>query len=173
MDQQPHAPTAAPDAPNDDLPAMLRHGGRGGRSPLTMVLAAVALVAIGFIAGLVVGKGLDDPAQQVALPGIGQGGPTFGNGNPGVPNTGDGTFTLGTIQRIDGNTITLRAADGSTVKVKVDEDTRIQVTADGTLGDLAEGSTVAVTGTKDGDTLDASSISEGGGLAVGGPGATG
>jgi hypothetical protein len=167
MDQQPHTPPVAPDEPNDDLPAMLGRGGRGRRSPLTMVLAAVVLVAIGFIAGIVVGKGMGDSPQQAALPGLGQDGPTFGNGNPGAPNAGDGMFTFGTIQRIDGDTITLQAADGSTVTVKVGDDTQIQFTEDGDLGDLAEGSSIAVTGTKDGNTVEASSINEGGGFAVG------
>lgn len=168
MDKQPRNQTAEPEPPKDDLQAMLRPTGGGGRSPLTMVLAAVALVAIGFIGGIFVGKSMGTSSQPAAFPGgAGQNGPAFGNG--GAPNGGNGSFTLGTIQSIDGDTITIQTTDGSTVKVTVGGDTQIRITKDGSIGDLAEGTTIVVSGSRAGDTLAATSISEANGFGV--PGA--
>jgi hypothetical protein len=156
MDQQSHNPTMAPGPSDDDLPAMLRPGARDRRSRTTMVLVAIALVAVGFVGGVVAGRNTA-PSQQAALPGgFDQNGPIFGNG---TPNAGD--VTVGTITRIDGDTFVLRTADGSTVKVAVGEDTQILVTRNGSLEDLNEGATVVIDGTRNGDTVDANSISEG------------
>jgi hypothetical protein len=164
MDQRSESPTVPPEPLGDDLRTMLRPGGPHRRSLSTMVLAAIALVAAGFVGGLLVGKSTE-PSGQAALPGLGQNGPVFGNGRSGGPGAGD--FTVGTITRIDGTTITLRTVDGNTVTVKVGDDTKIRVTKDGSLGDLAEGTTVVVGGHRDGDTVDADSISQSDG--AGGP----
>jgi hypothetical protein len=128
-------------------------------------------VAVGLIGGLFVGKSMGDSSDQAALPGgFGPGAPGAGDGGgTGLPNGGNGQFTFGTIQSIDGDTLTVTTADGSTVKVEVGDDTQIQVTKEGSVSDLTEGTTIIVSGSRSGDTLDADSISEGGGLGGAGP----
>jgi hypothetical protein len=169
MDQQ--GTSQVPQPPDDDLQRVLGSNARGRRSPLTLVLAAVALVAVGLIGGLFVGKSMDDSSNQTALPGgFGPSGPGVGNGGgAGLPNGANGRFTFGTIESVDGDTLTVTTADGSTVKVEVGDDTQIQVTQEGSISDLTQGTTIIVTGSRSGDTLDADSISEGGGLGGAGP----
>ncbi len=187
MDQQPQTQIPTP-PPNDDLQAMLRGGGGGRSTTFTLVLAAVALLAIGFIGGLIVGKHVESTRQVAAgigsRPGFlgngGNGGGLPGGGFPGGGSQGNNggngqanaDITFGTIQSIDGDTITIRTQSGDTVTVKAGADTQVRVTKDGSVSDLSKGSTVVVAGTLNGSTVDATSISEGGGFP-GGFGGTG
>jgi hypothetical protein len=170
MDQQQNPQTPAP--PDDDLTSLLGSGTtRGRRSTLTVVLAVVAIAALGLIAGLFIGKSMDDSSGQAAFPnGFGPSGPVGdGGGGAGLPNGANGQFTIGTIESIDGDTITVATTDGGTVTIEVGDGTQIQVTDEGSISDLAEGDTIVATGSRSGDTIDADSISEGGGLAGAGP----
>jgi hypothetical protein len=161
MDEGTHV---TPGPPQDDLQSLLQHRPNASRSKSTVLLAAIALVAVGFIGGLFVGKSMGDDTQQAAFPGgFGQNGPAFAtgaNGNGGgFPG---GNATIGTIKSIDGDTITLQTMNGDTVTVNVGSDTQIQVTKDGSVGDLGTGDTVVVAGTQKSGAIDASSITEGG-----------
>ena len=162
MDEQTEEAIQPPGGPQqDDLQSLLGTRPSGSRSKGTMILAAIALVAIGFIGGLFVGKSMGDNSSQLAFPGgVGQNGPgsTIGNGGafPG------GNATAGTIKRIDGDTITIETPNGDTVTVNVGSDTSIQVTNDGSLSDLGTGDTVVVAGTQNDGSIDANSITEGG-----------
>ncbi|MGD1119632.1 MAG: DUF5666 domain-containing protein [Dehalococcoidales bacterium] len=56
---------------------------------------------------------------------------------------------MGTLQSIDGNTLTLTNAQGTQVTVNLDSSTSIQKTVTGTLADLQQGDNLIVTGTAD------------------------
>jgi hypothetical protein len=161
MDEQTQeAPQPAGGPTQDDLQSLLQARPDGGRSKSTMVLAAIALVALGFIGGLFVGKNMASDSPQLAFPGgVGQNGPTFDNGGGTFPGGG---ATVGTIKRIDGDTITIETPNGDTVMVNVGSNTSIQVTEDGSLNDLGTGDTVVVAGTQNDGSIDANSITEGG-----------
>jgi hypothetical protein len=169
MDEQTQQTPTGP--PQDDLQSWLQDRPNGGRSKSTMLLAAIVLVAVGFIGGLFVGKSMGNDSQQAAFPGgLGQNGPGFAtgaNGNGGgLP--GGGNVTIGTIKSIDGDTITLQTVNGDTVTVNIGSDTTIQVTKDGSVGDLGTGDTLVVAGTQKSGSIDANSITEGGlGIPVG------
>jgi hypothetical protein len=149
--------------PEDDLRPMLQNRPDASPSKSTLMLASITLAAVGFIGGLFVGKSMGDDSPQVALPGIGQNGPGFINGNGNTGGLPNGGVTVGTIMSIDGDTITLEIPNGDTVAVNVDSGTTIQVTEDGSLSDLGTGDTVVVAGSQDGGSIDASSITEGSG----------
>jgi hypothetical protein len=70
-------------------------------------------------------------------------------------------MTFGTVKLVDGDKIYLDTPSG-TVTVKTTRDTKVQVTKAGKVTDLKAGSTVVVTGPKDGEgTVDAATVSEG------------
>ncbi len=137
---------------------------------ITPALALVAALAIGGVAGAFIGQGTAAGAGPTANgPGgfsANGGGPRFqgGAGGPG------GGLTAGTIESIDGDTITVKLEDGTTVKVTTDADTTVTETTDATVGDLATGDTVTVFGAKGADgSVAADSIAEGQARAFGGP----
>jgi hypothetical protein len=114
-------------------------------------------------------------------PGGGQGGGALGginNGGTGAGGTGQGgqnrtpgdfeNLTTGTIQSIDGTTITLKLPDGSTVKVSTSATTTVTKTSKATVGDLKSGERIVVRGAKGSDgSVAATSVTEGqGGFGV-------
>ena len=92
----------------------------------------------------------------------------FGGGGPGGGGRrfGGGAGMTGTIERIEGNFVTLNTPQGP-LEVTIGEDTSIQMFAEGTLSDLLAGVRVTVTGERGEDgTVVATSIllvPEGGG----------
>jgi hypothetical protein len=165
-----------------DLDSALARPARRGRGlSSTMLLVAGVLLAAVFVGGLLLGR-TTAPDTGAAFPGGGTlpGGGTFPGGGTGpgagnVPGFGDGGFTAGTVTRIDGDTIFVQTADGQTIEVRTNTDTDIQVTAEGSIDDLAEGETVVVQGdASDDGAIEASSVVEGGlGLGGGFPGSAG
>lgn len=143
--------------------------GRRTRSRTTIVLGALVLLAGGLAGGIFVGRATasgDQPGFPAGLGQPGQGGPAFG---PGAGNA-DGSIAFGTIESLDGGTITLRTPDGRTLTVRVGEGTEISVSEPGSIEDLEEGETVAVSGDRNGDTIEATSVTDGGGGAPFGAG---
>jgi FtsP/CotA-like multicopper oxidase with cupredoxin domain len=143
------------------------------------IIAAVVLVAVGggaFYAGTKVGENrvMQDPAaffQQMATR---QGGqfPGFGRGamqnQTGTEQRGGlvagGTF--GTIQKIEGNTITL-TTDGESLRVITSDTTFIQKMMDVGTEDLEVGENVIVTGSENDDgSITARSIRSAQGMRV-------
>lgn len=178
----PSDPLLGPLDSPDHLAEELHSRGRPTVSRVTLALGAAVLVGAAFGGGVAVERkwGDDSPSNtnragfpnggQGAFPGPegggagngGTGGGNGGNGNGGLRGPGDVTF--GTVESVDGDTVTLKTQDGTTVTVKTDSDTSVTVTRDGTLSDLAEGGTVVVRGSKGEDgSIDADSVSEGGG----------
>jgi hypothetical protein len=110
------------------------------------------------------GTGQRQGGQLGALPG-GQ-----GAGGANAPGGAAGGGTFGTVKLVDGKTIYVQTSSG-VVQVATNGSTKIRVSKDGKVKDLAPGSTVIVQGTagKDG-TMTATSINQAGGLSGGSPG---
>jgi hypothetical protein len=160
----------------------------------TMYLGAGVLVVVGFLGGVQAQKqwgpkpaaaSADAIRQALASRFGGQAGQAGQNGqnagqgaqNPGQGGqrrqgggAGLGNVTFGTVKLVDGKTIYVQTSTGGVVQVKTDGSTRIQVSKNATVKDLAPGSTVIVQGTpgKDG-TVAATSVNEGGVPAGRGP----
>lgn len=165
---------------------------RRGMSKVTMALGAGVILVAGVIIGIQAQKTFGDAggtargggaagaAQGASGPGgagqgpNGQGG--FGRGGFGPGGQGGGGFgnaTIGTVKSIDGDTIRIETPQGATVTVRTSADTRVQVTKTGKVSDLEEGGTVVVQGERaDDGTIDATAVSQGGGMrgGFGGPG---
>jgi ABC-type Fe3+-hydroxamate transport system substrate-binding protein len=129
---------------------------------VTPILALVAALAIGGIAGVVIGQN----TAQASAPGFNRGQfPGAGDRDDaagGFPGGGRGDVTSGTVTSIDGSTITVTLQDGSTVTVTTTADTTVTKTTDATVADLAAGEDVVIAGTKDDSgTVTATSITQG------------
>jgi hypothetical protein len=144
----------------DDLDSLLaERPSRHGRATSTTVLLAIVLLAAGFLGGLFVGRQTASDDQTVAGPGNFPGSfPTPSGG--AMPGGGGGGGTFGTVTRVDGDTLYVKTANGDTVKVVVDSGTTIQVSQEGSLSDISEGSSVFVRGTTSDGELSATSITE-------------
>lgn len=167
---------------------------------LTPTLALLAVAVIALFGGILIGQHTAGPGQAAGFNrpggqfpnGPGQQGQQGqrGNGAPqGGPGQQGGTgqqgnatrpgafggLTAGTIQSIDGDTITVKLRDGSTVTVKTTGSTTVTKSEKSSVSELASGETVIVRGTKDGNgDVSATSIAEGATQGFGArPGANG
>ena len=91
--------------------------------------------------------------------GNGQGRGNFGGGanaqgTPGVPRD----VATGTVQKIDGNTITLQASDGTTSTFTIASDARIQQSVEIQPADLKAGDVIFATGQLNGDVFSATAV---------------
>ena len=122
---------------------------------ITPVLALIAVLAIGLIGGVLIGKS----TATTALPS----GFNPGSLPDGAPSGGGfGDFTSGTIVSVDGSTITLELEDGSSVTISTADDTTVTQTTDASVSDLTAGDEITVVGEADDDgNVTATSISEG------------
>lgn len=148
---------AAPAEPTATKATEPGTAGKSGRKRwITPLLALVAAIAIGLFGGILIGHGTASNAQAGAPAGFRSG----GQGGGGIPARGG--FTSGTIESIDGDTITLKLTDGSTVKVTTSSSTTVSKTAKSTVSALAKGDEVAVVGAADSNgNVTATSVSEG------------
>lgn len=91
--------------------------------------------------------------------GPGQGG-AMGNPNEPqqIPLNGTPKSVNGTVDKIDSNTISVKAEDGSTTVVQISDDTRLQRTEKAQASDIKAGDTVSAQGTREGDALEAKRI---------------
>ncbi|MFF4240132.1 DUF5666 domain-containing protein [Actinomadura geliboluensis] len=159
----------------DDLDATL--AARPQRRSLpgpTLYLAAGIILVAGFLGGVQAQKWSSDGSERPAG-GFTAGRPQGGYGGmpgaqpPGnVPGpggfAGGGDTTTGTVVKVTGNTLYLRTTSGQTVKVATSEETRVRITKDSDLKNLASGANVSVRGTKAADgTLTATTVNQGAG----------
>ncbi|SNS49563.1 hypothetical protein SAMN05443665_100560 [Actinomadura meyerae] len=92
----------------------------------------------------------------------GQGPGGLSPGGPGGFAGGGADATTGTVVKVTGRTLYLRTASGQTVKVATSAKTRIRITEDGELKDIASGASVTVRGTKAADgTVTATTVNQG------------
>jgi Cu/Ag efflux protein CusF len=145
---------------------------------VTPALALVAALVIGGVAGVFIGQSTASASNQrtgftqnrggfgggEGFPGGGAGAPSGapGNGTGTGGANGAGAFTAGTIQSVDGDTITVKLQDGSTVKVTTSDSTKVTETTSSSVSKLKSGDEITVIGEKDssGDVT-ATTIAEG------------
>jgi hypothetical protein len=169
-------------------------------TPVSGGLAAIALVAGGFIAGVQVQKGQESGgggggARAGAFPGAGGGAGLAGRGQSGGGSGtagagagnaagGGGTAsnassaTVGTVANVKGSTLYVTGTDGTTVKIRTNDNSTVTRNADASVSSVHPGDTVVIQGAKnDNGTVTATSItatakgvSAFGGLGFGGAG---
>ena len=168
------------DDEHDELPPRPR---RRLITPVTLVLGALILAALGFVGGVQVQKSQGSTGGGTAAragfpaglpsgaPGSGgaSGGPSSVAGGPagavggpagavGGP-AGAGGATTGTVSNKDGHTLYVKNSAGTTVKVKVGDGAKVTRVASASVGAIQPGDTVIVQGTKaSSGTVTASSI---------------
>ncbi|MEP7359714.1 MAG: hypothetical protein ABI847_20855 [Anaerolineales bacterium] len=142
------------------------------------IVFALVLAGGGFFAGVTVGKAQGQAAAQDAqtnffrqrgfdpnaIPGGAAGGGIpggFPGGTAGGAGAGAGAArrgVTGTIQKVDGNTLTVTSAQNETVTVQIADTTPIQKTITGGKADLTVGATVLVVGERSGSNITATAI---------------
>ncbi len=122
---------------------------------------AIACLAVVGLAGAAGGAALKKPSSSTAV----QAGAVGGNRAAGAngaagPNGaaarlgGPGGGVVGTVTKVDGNTITVAQRDGTTATVVMSSDTAVSKTVSGSVSDLTAGASIAVRGTTaDGRTI--------------------
>jgi hypothetical protein len=139
----------------------------GGKT--TLILAGALLAVAGFVGGYAT-KGATSGGEAGGIfvrtggPGGGFGGGQGGPGGAGGPVN----LTIGTITKVDGNTVTIKTSEGKTVKATIGADTNVNVTKTGSVKDLATGDEIVVNGQRDGDTIEAEFVSKGRAFGPGG-----
>ncbi len=145
------------------------------KSFVTLLVVAVILgSAIGgaLAGGVAIGKSQGkSEARQTLVSQIGQsssttglGSGTTGQGNFRLPgnytgiSSGNGT-TIGTVEKVEGNIVTLNTRTGTTVLVDIGNSTSIQKMSEGSLGDISLGENITVSGNTNADgSIEARSI---------------
>ncbi|MDQ3928644.1 MAG: hypothetical protein M3328_05800 [Chloroflexota bacterium] len=108
------------------------------------------------------------PGGQMVIPkpsGAGEpgtaGGPFIVGGAPpdggqaGIPMSPP---TFGSVEKVDGNTITLKTSEGSTLAVQLSDDTLLQKQAEIKTSDIKPGDTLTATGKQNGDIFEAATV---------------
>jgi hypothetical protein len=124
---------------------------KGLRIRLPIAIAALAVMAL---AGAAAGASLKKSPASTAV----QAGAVGGNRANGAAGTsgaaGGGRFggpgggvVVGTVTKVEGNTITVTQRDGTTATVVVPSGATISKTVSGSLSDLSAGTSIAVRGT--------------------------
>jgi hypothetical protein len=154
----------------DDLNARLAAAApRKLANRATLVIAALVIAVVGFIAGAQVQKSYGTSSAAGNGGGARGGFPTslpsgfsFNRGAGGGAGTGTGGTTArgitGTVKLVDGTTVYVEEADGTVITVKTSDTTT--VLAPGALKDLAAGASVTVQGQNDNGTVTATSITK-------------
>jgi hypothetical protein len=131
---------------------------KGLRVRLPIAIAALAVVAFGGVAaGATLKK--SSPSSSVQAGAVG-GNRAFGNQANGATGTngatgangaagrfGPGGGVVGTVTKVEGNTITVTQRDGTSATVVVPSGTTISKTVSGAVSDLTAGTSIAVRGT--------------------------
>ncbi|WP_020662929.1 DUF5666 domain-containing protein [Amycolatopsis benzoatilytica] len=133
-----------------DLTEELKQVSRPFGKP-TLILAGVLVLALAFAGGAWThaafgpsSSGTGSSAARTAGTGAGAG--NGQQGGFGGRTAGGGRGTIGTVEKVDGNTVTLKTLQGSEVTVSTSDSTTVGVTQPGKLSDLKPGQTVTVQG---------------------------
>lgn len=133
-----------------------------GKFAMTILMFALigGMSVVGVACGSAAGPGSAAKASSTTQAGQGNGA-SVANGQPR-------RGTVGTIDKIEANVVTLTTSQGS-AKVNVSKNTTILVQKQGTVDDLKAGAAVTVIGDKRGDgSINATSIQQVGGRGIGG-----
>lgn len=139
--QRPEDLIAEP-AVQGDLTAELNQVARPFGKP-TLVLAGLLVLALAFAGGAWTHAAFgpsSSTSSPRSAPADGQQGAGFGG------RAGGGRGTIGTVEKVDGSTVTLKTGQGSEVKVSTSDSTTVGMTQPGKLSDLKPGQTVTVQG---------------------------
>jgi len=115
----------------------------------TMVLAGLALLVGGFLAGAQTQKhfGVAASAGTGRGQSAGNAAAFAGGGRQGATQTGGAAATTtGTVKLVDGTTVYVQTSDGRLITVRTNGSTVVQTVQSGALGDLAPGAQVSVEG---------------------------
>ncbi|WP_409461577.1 DUF5666 domain-containing protein [Amycolatopsis sp. GA6-003] len=121
-----------------DLTAELKQVARPFGKP-TLVLAGLLVLALAFAGGAWTHAAFGPSSTASTAR------PDPAAGQPGGRTAG-GRGTVGTVEKVDGSTVTLKTAQGSEVTVSTSDKTTVGVTQPGKLSDLKPGQTVTVQG---------------------------
>jgi hypothetical protein len=174
--------------PDEDLLTEMRR--TRVTTPVTRVLLALVVIAGTFLLGAVVARSQYKPSSASGAESLiaqiraatggatgasGASGATGGSGAPAGLFGGAGGGTFGTVKLVDGANVYVEDMQGNVIKITTKPTTTVSVTKDGTVSDLAPGSTVIVQGKQsaDGASVAATSISQSAGLGGRGPGGLG
>ena len=143
----PTAPVVASSPGMAPAPAKRKGSGGGWLNAVLVIAAAVAIGGVAFAAGRTTA-----PTAAVNAPGPGNlgGGAGFPTGSfaPGGfarGGLGGGGLTVrGTVESVDGDTLTIKMASGQTVEVKTGESTTYNTQAPASASDVQAGTTVQV-----------------------------
>jgi hypothetical protein len=151
----PVAPSPVTTAPAAVIPAAKAKGSSG--RVLNIVLGVAIAVAIGGVAFAVGRSTAPASAASTGRNGFiannpnasfaprGSGAPGFGGGRGGFGGFGGAGLTInGTVQSVDGNTVTIKTANGQTIQVSTGADTTYHTQAPASASDVTQGSTVQV-----------------------------
>ncbi len=133
-----------------------------------VALLAVVVILGGAIGGalaggIAIGKSQGSQTSQYSST-TGLGGATMGQGNFQLPGNNTGISsgsgaTMGTVEKVEGNIVTLNTREGTTALVNIGTSISIQKTVEGSLEDISPGQNIAVSGDKNADgSIDARSI---------------
>jgi hypothetical protein len=117
-------------------------------TPVTALLAAVLIAALGFIGGVKVqkssgstGSGFGAARSRFGTAAAGASGGFSGGG-------GASDATVGTVADVDGKSFYVTDSGGNTVKVKTNGNSKVTRTAVSSVGEIHPGDTVIVQGSK-------------------------
>ncbi|HVP02678.1 MAG TPA: hypothetical protein VMT10_08920 [Solirubrobacteraceae bacterium] len=134
-------------------------------TPVTAGLAAVLLVAVGFIGGVQVQKnqggssGAAGGFPRATQAAAGRTGTTGAAGGPGAGGTSSGSITFGTVANKDGETLYVTNSEGTTVKVRLAESGKVTRNATSSMAAVHPGDTVVVQGAASSSgTVEATSV---------------
>ena len=121
------------------------------KSFVTLLAVAVILGSIiggALSGGIAIGKSQGSQTVQDSST-TGQGNVQLPGNYTGIPS-GIGA-TVGTVEKVEGNVVTLSTREGTTVLVNIGSSTSIQKTVEGSLEDISLGDNIAVSGDKNED----------------------
>ncbi|MDR0944850.1 MAG: hypothetical protein LBM66_01625 [Bifidobacteriaceae bacterium] len=160
-------------APPTSLPKAQAPGEKKKKPILTIVLAGVIVLAVGFAGGFFTGRGTASKnTASTGMPGNfaarmgARGGLPSGAASafPGGNASGAANMSraAGQITAIDGDTITIKTTEGTTVKVTTSSDTKVSEITSGATSDLKVGDQITAAGTgSDTAGITASTITSG------------
>jgi hypothetical protein len=137
---------------------------------LTACLVAAIALGLAFTGGVVVQKRHDSGSTAAAtgfpsgLPGFPGAGSVagFGSGSSGGASAGtsSGPVLIGTVVKVDGTNVTVKDLSGKTYVVRTTTSTTVTRSTSTPLTGLMAGDTVSVEGTKSGQEVSASALTD-------------